>query len=87
MPYAPGTIHWVVAILFVLHWFCQRSGFCAGNVFAWLFFWLKYGWQMISCRQFFRCLFCEIVWLQPGLFLSLAFIILLQAKALNFSQF
>ena len=29
---------WVTTILFPSHWFCQRSGFCAGNAFVWLFF-------------------------------------------------
>ena len=63
---------WVAAILLPSHWFCQRAGFYAGNVFAWLFFWLKYDRHRISYRQAFRSLFCEIVWLQLDLFLFLA---------------
>jgi hypothetical protein len=80
MPHAPCAIRWAKAILSASHWFCQRAGFCAATVFVWLFFWLKYGWHRIYYRQSSPCLFCEIVWLQPDLFLSLASIFLLFVK-------
>ena len=80
MPHAPCANRWATATLSVLHWFCQRGGFCAATVFVWLFFWLKYGLHRIFCRQFFPCLFCEIVWLHLDLFLSLASIYLLFLK-------
>jgi hypothetical protein len=72
MRHALCAIRWATIILFPSHWFCQRADFSAGNVFVWLFFWLRYDRHRISYRQSFRCLFCEIVWLQLDLFLSLA---------------
>ena len=72
-PFRNGNFsRWVTATLSPSHWFCQRAGFYAGNVFVWLFFWSKYDRHRIFYRQAFRCLFCEIVWLQLDLFLSLA---------------
>ena len=78
--YKTAFSRWVTAILSVSHWLCQRFGFCAATVFVWSFFWLKYGWHRIYYRQFYPCLFCEIVWLQRDLFLSLASIFLLIVK-------
>ncbi len=71
---------WVTVVLFVSDCFCQRFGFYAANVCVWLSFWSKCGWHRICCRRSCRCLFCEIVWPPPGLFLSLASVTVLFAS-------